>query len=191
MIRLASDERKASGDTGATPFGIPYTEEELALLRLYEHRLTGTCSHTLDSKGRLVVPAVYRDSLGSGFVIAPSQDFKSIALYSNIQWVRRRERYARQALRNTRVARYLERFDALSYRGQECDGQGRVLLPAKIRQLLLGEEKDVEISGAGDHIKVAAATRDKDDFNEFIGDLPAILESMDSLELDGMGEDLT
>jgi len=36
----------------------------------------------------------------------------------------------------------------------QADNQGRVLLPVKLRQYILGEVKDVEISGALDHIRI-------------------------------------
>ncbi len=181
---MSADEKKPEKSTKSTPFGIPLTEEELRLTEKYERRLTGSVSHTLDNKGRMVIPAVYRDSLGSGFVIAPSQDFKSIAIYSNVQWARVREGYDQLSQRNSSLTKFLEFFDALSFRGQDCDGQGRVLLPAKIRSLILGDEKEVEISGAGNHIRVAAATKDQTDFAAFLASLPSTLEEMDRLERD-------
>ena len=179
---MSGDEKKAAGGAAATPFGLPISPEDQQLLDKYERQLTGSVSHTLDSKGRLVVPAVYRDSLGSGFCIAPSQNFRSIAIYSAVRWAHVRESYAMLASRNSSLIRFLEYFDALSFRGQECDGQGRVLLPAKIRSLILGDEKDVEISGAGDHIRVAAASKDKDDFASFMNALPDILSDINTLE---------
>ena len=153
---MSSEDKRTPG-AGAAPL---LSEEDRLLLAKYEHHLTGSTRHSLDSKGRMVVPSEFRDSLGSAFCIAPSTDFKSIALYSAIGWGRLREgldlreSYERLRSRHSSLVRFLERFDAYSYRGQECDAQGRVLLPLKLRQLVLGEEKDGEISGAGDHIRV-------------------------------------
>ena len=78
--------------------------------------------------------------------------------------------------------RYLEQFYALSYDGQTCDGQGRVLLPANIRQKILGEERDVEITGANDHIRVVAETVSRDSWTQFNNELPSLLEMIAGLE---------
>ena len=53
-----------------------------------------------------------------------------------------------------------------SYPGMQADTQGRVLLPAKLRQYVLGDAKDVEISGALDHIRVidSVAAQEEDDY---------------------------
>ena len=77
---------------------------------------------------------------------------------------------------------YLEQLDALSFRGQECDGQGRVLLPGKIRQNILGDEKDVEITGANDHVRIVARPAADEQFAAFMADLPDILDSISALE---------
>ena len=175
---MSSEDKRTPG-AGTVPV---LSEEDRLLLAKYEHHLTGSTRHSLDSKGRMVVPSEFRDSLGAGFCIAPSTDFKSIALYSAIGWVRLRESYERLRSRHSSLVRFLERFDAYSYRGQECDAQGRVLLPLKLRQLVLGEEKDVEISGAGDHIRVAAARRDSADMETFLAELPDILQDIDHIQ---------
>ena len=83
---------------------------------------------------------------------------------------------------NTSLKRYLEQMDALSFRGQECDGQGRVLLPSKIRQCILGEEKDVEITGADDHVRIVARPAADEQFELFMADLPGILNDISALE---------
>ena len=118
------------------------TEEDQQLLDKYSRTFIGSFSHSLDAKGRLVVPLVFRETLGDTFCIAPSYDFQSIALYPNLMWARMRDRYDKLGKMNSSLKRYLEQLDALSFRGQECDNQGRVLLPAKIRACILGDEKD-------------------------------------------------
>lgn len=130
--------------------------EDQALIDKYSHTFIGSYAHSLDNKGRLVVPQAFREDLGQTFYISPSLDFKSICLYTNLEWARTRDQYGRLGKLSGRFMKYLDQFDALSYRGQECDGQGRVLLPAKLRQLVLGDEKDVEITGATDHVRIVS-----------------------------------
>ena len=151
---------------------VPLTDEDRALLEQYSRTFIGSYAHALDTKGRLVVPMAFREFLGETFCIAPSFDFQSIALYPTLMWARMRDRYEKLSKVNAQLRRYLEQLDALSFRGQECDAQGRVLLPGKIRQCILKDEKDVEIAGAYDHVRIIARPAAEDKFASFMADLP-------------------
>ena len=51
----------------------------------------------------------------------------------------------------------------------QADNQGSVLLPVKLRQYILGDARDVEISGALDHIRIvenAVATEEDTYYKE-------------------------
>lgn len=137
------------------------TEEDIRLLNKYKRMSTGTYSHSLDSKGRCVVPADLRKSLGKQFVCLPEHDFRSLAMYSRLNYVRMRESYdvKLKATGSSELKKYLMWLDALTYVDIETDGQGRVLLPGKLRQVILGEEREVDIMGANDHIRIAARPR--------------------------------
>lgn len=145
-------------------------------------RFIGSYSHSLDSKGRLVIPQGFRDKLGETFCVAPSFDFRSIAIYPTEKWEERNETYERLGKLNPALNRYLEQFYALSFDEQTCDAQGRVLLPANIRQKILHEERDMEITGANDHVRVAAVSDSGDIWNEFKNELPQLLEMIAGLE---------
>ena len=146
-----------------------------------KYRFIGSFSHGLDAKGRLVIPQPFREKLGEEFYIAPSFDFKAIAVYPNEIWEERSLEFESQNAMNPSVNRVKNYFYALSYDGQTCDGQGRVLLPANIRQKILGEERDVEITGANDHILINAAAASADDWTKFMNDLPNLLENIAGL----------
>ena len=109
-----------------------------------KYRFIGSFSHGLDAKGRLVIPQPFREKLGEEFYIAPSFDFKSIAIYPNDKWEERSAELESRNKMSPELNIVKNFFYALSYDGQTCDGQGRVLLPANIRQKILGEERDVE-----------------------------------------------
>ena len=150
-------------------------------------RFIGSFNHSLDSKGRLVVPQAFREKLGETFCIAPGFDFKSIAIYPNSMWEKRSETYERLGSLNPALNRYLEQFYALSFDGQTCDGQGRILLPANIRTKILQEERDVEITGANDHVRVAAAKVSRDGWDSFRQELPDLLQLISTLETGNRG----
>ncbi len=171
------------------PLDEELTEADQALLRRYSRSFTGSYSHTLDGKGRMVVPQAFRDQLGSVFCVAPSKDFESIALYSNIAWARLRDRYAKLAPLRKELVEFEEQFDAFSFFGQECDSQGRILLPAKIRNHFLGDERDVEITGARDHVRIVAASKGAEQFSRFKENLPGILDVIGQLSTQREQED--
>ena len=146
------------------------------------NRFIGSFNHSLDSKGRLVIPQGFREKLGETFCIAPSFDFQSVAIYPTEKWEERNESYERLGKLNPALNRYLEQFYALSYDEQTCDAQGRVLLPANIRQKILHEERDMEITGANDHVRVAAVTASGEAWERFKDELPQLLEMIAGLE---------
>lgn len=145
-------------------------------------RFTGSYNHTMDAKGRLVIPTGFRDKLGSTFYVAPSFDFRSIAVYPNEKWEEQSEKFETLGKFNAKLNAYLEQFYALSFDGQECDNQGRLLLPANIRSKILGDEKDIEITGANDHVRIVAASTGRNAWDKFNNDLPDLLELIGNLE---------
>ena len=154
-------------------------------------RFIGSFNHSLDSKGRLVIPQTFREKLGETFCIAPSFDFKSIAIYPTEMWEKRNETYERLGSLNPALNRYLEQFYALSFDEQTCDGQGRILLPVNIRTKILQEEREVEITGANDHVRVVASAASRDSWDSFRGELPELLEMISALDqgLKGKGSE--
>ena len=146
-----------------------------------KYRFIGSFSHGLDAKGRLVIPQPFREKLGEEFYIAPSFDFKSIAIYPTEKWEERSAQFEGRNQLSPELNAVKNFFYALSYDGQTCDGQGRVLLPANIRQKILGEERDVEITGANDHILINAAAASADNWAQFLNNLPSMLETIAGL----------
>ena len=86
-------------------------------------RFIGSFNHSLDNKGRLVIPQGFREKLGESFCVAPSFDFRSIAIYPTEKWEERNETYERLGKLNPALNRYLEQFYALSFDEQTCDAQ--------------------------------------------------------------------
>ena len=71
---------------------------------------------------------------------------------------------------------------ALSFDGQSCDGQGRILLPVNIRSKILQEERDVEITGANDHVRIVSAAASRTEWTNFQKELPDMLEMIAALD---------
>ncbi len=174
-----TDDQLGQATQNNTPAGAPPG-------RKGSERFIGSYNHSLDSKGRLVIPQGFREKLGSPFCIAPSYDFQSIALYPTAMWEKRNEAYEKLGTLNPAVNRYLEQFYALSYDGQTFDAQGRVLIPMNIRSRILKDDRDVEITGANDHVRVVSEKVSSDSWTSFTSELPALLEMIAGLEKQGV-----
>ncbi len=145
-------------------------------------RFIGSFNHSLDNKGRLVIPQNFREKLGEKFCIAPSFDFQSISVYPTLMWEKRNQTFERLGNLNPAVNRYLEQFYALSFDEQSCDAQGRILLPVNIRAKILQEERDVEITGANDHVRIVSAKASREGWDSFRSEIPKLLDMIAALE---------
>ena len=117
-------------------------------------RFFGSYDHSIDAKGRIIIPTVYRRDLGESFTITIGLDDGSIAIYPDAAFDEMVDELYRLNRRKPAVQRQQDHVAKFSYPGMQADSQGRVLLPVKLRQYVLGEVKDVEISGALDHIRI-------------------------------------
>lgn len=139
----------------------------------------GSYDHSLDPKGRIIVPMAYRKSLGDVFTISITRDGKGIGLYPNEVFDELFADVFRLNQRRKSVVTYQNTMAKYSFRDVEVDSQGRVLLPQKLRQALLGEEtKDVEISGAIDHIRIVSSKVAQEEESFFFGNRDAILDEI-------------
>lgn len=140
-------------------------------------------SHGLDSKSRVVVPISYRAALGSKFVIAPSLDFESIALYPTEVWQREIDKLHRKSQKSMAVAgQFLRHFSKYSFPDCEPDSQGRTLIPARIKALYLGDAKEVVIAGNVDHILIEAQEKVDVQDKAFMLNKAELLKQLDMID---------
>ena len=109
---------------------------------------TGEYRHNLDAKGRLIIPARFRDQLGDEFTVTRSLD-GCLAMYAAPEW---QEKLNALPMTNEK-ARSLKRFLLGSAAICELDKQGRILLPQVLRDRA-GLDKDITLLGVGDHIEI-------------------------------------
>jgi len=138
----------------------------------------GCHTHSVDEKGRIIIPTTYREALGDTFSIGPTRSFDGIALYPTAVYDQILAELSSLNQRSLNVQQYTMQFYKLSNRDMQKDGQGRILLPQKIRQRFLENASEVEISGSNNFIRImdaAKAAEIEDNFNQ---NLPTILEQM-------------
>ena len=114
--------------------------------------LMGTYSHSLDVKGRMIVPSKLRDGLGEDFVITKSMD-RCLALYPKEAWESFTKKLDELPKISSEPARQLRRFFFGNSQVCEQDKQGRILIPANLREYA-GLEKDITLIGVDDHVEI-------------------------------------
>lgn len=113
--------------------------------------LTGEFNHSIDSKGRLIIPSKLRDDLGEHFVITKGMD-GCLFLYPENEWEAFEEKLRTLPLTNKK-ARDFKRFFLGSAAEGEIDKQGRVLLSSSLRTYA-NLEKDVVLAGVLDKVEI-------------------------------------
>ena len=105
----------------------------------------GEYRHAIDDKGRLTLPARIRDALGPIFVVTKGLD-NCLFMYPNSEWEALEAKLRALPLTNKQARQFVRVFFSGA---SECrpDGQGRVLLPATLREYA-GLEREGVIVGA-------------------------------------------
>ncbi|MBD5657645.1 MAG: hypothetical protein IAI50_21085, partial [Candidatus Eremiobacteraeota bacterium] len=109
-------------------------------------RFTGRAESALDDKGRLVVPARFRERLGAKFIVTIAQPDPCLALYPLATWESFCERLDAAPVKDERYRRFVRHLFAHTDE-TACDTQGRLLLPAALRTYS-GIERDVVSIGS-------------------------------------------
>lgn len=113
----------------------------------------GEFSHNIDRKGRLIMPAKFREELGESVVINRGLD-GCLYVYTQAQW---QEVYAKlQALPSTnKQARMYQRMMLSKAAECEMDGQGRILIPSSLVSLAK-IQKECVIIGMANRVEIWA-----------------------------------
>ncbi|HHV54499.1 MAG TPA: division/cell wall cluster transcriptional repressor MraZ [Firmicutes bacterium] len=142
----------------------------------------GEYRHSLDEKGRLFIPARFRERLGPSFVITRGLD-GCLFLFPSDTWKVVEERLA--ALPVNRAAS--RAFSRLLFSGaSECepDRQGRILLPQPLRAYAgLEEEKEAVVVGVSQRVEIWSVSRWTAYTNEASADFAKLAEEMVDMPL--------
>ncbi len=135
-------------------------------------------NHTIDAKGRLIIPSKFREALGDEFVVSKGMD-GCLFVYANDDWNAFEQKLTSLPLIN-KEARQFARFFLAGAAQVEVDKQGRILLPAALRDFA-GLDKDVVLVGVGSRIEIWNKER-YDNIGEEV-DMDNIAAAMESLGL--------
>ena len=136
----------------------------------------GEYNHTVDAKGRLIVPSKFREQLGDEFVVTKGLD-GCLLVYENTEWKVLEEKLHSLPLTNAN-ARKFSRFFLAGATTCEVDKQGRILLPAVLRDFAK-ITKEAVLVGVGSRIEIWS----RDSWNESntYDDMEEIAENMEGL----------
>jgi len=124
----------------------------------------GEYNHSVDAKGRLIVPSKFREQLGNEFVVTKGLD-GCLFVYSQEEWKRIEESLREKPLTSKAA-------------NCEVDKQGRILLPANLREYA-GIDKEVVSVGVFSRVEIWSKERylENNDFD----DMDEIAEHMAEL----------
>lgn len=138
----------------------------------------GEYNHTIDAKGRLIVPSKFREALGDEFVITKGLD-GCLFVYDNKEWTAFEEKLKSLPLTN-KDARQFVRFFLAGAANVEVDKQGRILVPANLREFAK-LSKDVVLVGVASRIEIWS--KEIWESSESFDDMEEIAEHMADLGL--------
>lgn len=115
--------------------------------------LLGEYNHTIDEKSRVIVPAKFREDLGNKFVVTKGLD-NCLFVYSINEWQNFEAKLKALPLSNTN-ARTFTRFFASGATECEIDKQGRIVIPANLREHA-DLTKEVVVIGVSTRVEIWA-----------------------------------
>ena len=133
----------------------------------------GEYNHTVDAKGRMIMPAKFREQLGEQFVVTKGVD-GCLYVYSSEEWGRIEEKF-REVNLTTKDARKFMRFFFAGAATCDVDKQGRIL------RNFAGLEKDVVLVGVMTKIEIWDKTKYEEASS--YDDMDEIVEHMAELGL--------
>ncbi|MDL1983779.1 MAG: division/cell wall cluster transcriptional repressor MraZ [Deltaproteobacteria bacterium] len=114
----------------------------------------GSSFNTIDSKGRIIIPARFRDVIkaGGGDGVIVTRLDKALFAYTFDQW----SKIESKVLAISETSEYMRRFRRVFIGGASdcnCDKQGRILIPPVLRQYA-EFEKEIVLVGQIAHFEI-------------------------------------
>ncbi len=140
----------------------------------------GEYNHTVDTKGRLIIPSKFREQLGEEFIVTKGLD-GCLFVFPQNEWTAFEEKLRTLPL-TQKGARQFTRFFVAGATPCELDKQGRILLPATLREFA-GLDKDVVLAGMLNRIEIWSKAKWTENNALDDGDMDSIAEQMTDLGL--------
>lgn len=131
----------------------------------------GEYTHNLDAKGRIIIPAKFREALNTTFILTRGLD-DCLTIYSYEQWNKIFERLNKLSTTKSITRQYIR---ILTSGATECelDNQGRIQIPSFLSKSV-AITKECVIIGANDHVEIW----DKGKWEEYYENASASFEAV-------------
>lgn len=123
--------------------------------------LLGTHAPKLDEKGRVILPAKFRDELQGGLVVTRGQD-RCLFVFSTTEFALVHDKIRQAPVTSAEARNYLRVFLS-GASDEQPDKQGRITIPAALREYA-GLGKDLVVIGVGTRAEIWDATA----WNEYL-----------------------
>ena len=138
----------------------------------------GEYNHTIDAKGRFIIHAKFRETLGDKFIVTKGLD-GCLFVYPKSEWSSFEEKLKVLPLTN-KDARQFTRFFLAGAAACEVDKQGRILLPQVLRDFAQ-LEKEVVLIGVASRVEIWSKINWEQSMSTYNDDMNEIAEKMESL----------
>ena len=138
----------------------------------------GEFEHSIDDKGRLTIPARFRDDLEGGVVVTRGLD-GCLWAYPRYEWEKLAEKIATMPSTNA-AARGFARFMFSSAFDSIPDRQGRVLIPQKLRDYA-GITNETAVIGVMNRVEIWNPAKWSETFSKVEEDPDAIVAQLEEL----------
>ena len=122
---------------------------------------SGEYQHTIDAKGRLIMPVKFREALGDSFMVTKGLD-RNLLVFSMDEWQKFYEKLSTLPLANKNSRGFARLFLAGAIEC-ETDKQGRILLTQPLKEYA-SLIKDVTVIGNGDKLEIWST----ENWNEYL-----------------------
>ena len=141
----------------------------------------GEYHHSIDEKGRLIIPSKFRTELGESFVITRGLE-NCLFVYSLVEWNKITDKLKKLPF-TKQNARNFNRFLLSGATITELDKQGRANIPSTLVDFA-SLDKDCVIIGVNDRLEIWSKTKWENFFNENSDKLSDISEDLFSGDID-------
>lgn len=111
----------------------------------------GEYQHTIDPKGRVIVPSKFREDLGEKFIVTKGLD-NCLFVYSSNEWSELESKLKSLPFTDKDVRAFV-RFFFAGAAECELDKQGRILIPQNLREYA-ALEKDIYVIGVSTRVEI-------------------------------------
>ena len=111
----------------------------------------GEYQHSVDAKGRVIIPSKFREGLGEKFIVTKGLD-NCLFAYSLEEWSNLEAKLKSLPFTDKDVRAFV-RFFFAGATECETDKQGRILIPQNLREYA-GLEKDVYVIGVSTRVEI-------------------------------------